>query len=385
MIHDGLEHKWVAGLDLGKSQDYSAFAVLHATRRAPSDGGVTIIPDGAGGKITEVVPPPLFLAESAERTAQQLKWQYRLVYLKRWENLTDYTVISEWLAKMYSRSPDPAQPTKLGLCGTTLAVDHTGVGDPMCDMIVKDMRIGGGKARVVPVHITGGTKTTPRERGGYNVPKKSLVSVMQSLITGGDKKRLTYAERLDNGRALVKELDNFKVKINEATANESFECLVGGTMVETLEGLKPIECVTDRDMVATREGYRRVLWAGETKRVRKLCRATFDHNTLEGTDDHLVWTTNRGWAELGKLTCRDLIIRANTSGRTARLVVPVETIESPSPVPVYDVVVEGCHEFYANGVLAHNSWREHEHDDLVLALAITCWAAENATQQFNMW
>lgn len=184
---------------------------------------MTIIDEPGTGKVVEVTPPPLFLVESTERTAQQLKWQYRLVYLKRWENLTDYTAISEWLAKMYSRSPDPANPTRLGLRGTTLAVDHTGVGDPMCDMIVKDMRLGGGKARVVPVHITGGTKTTPRERGGYNVPKKSLVSVVQSLITGGDRKRLTYAERLDNGRALVKELDGFKVKINEATANESYE------------------------------------------------------------------------------------------------------------------------------------------------------------------
>jgi hypothetical protein len=40
---------------------------------------------------------------------------------------------------------------------------------------------------------------------------------------------------------------------------------------------------------------------------------------------------------------------------------------------VYDLVVEGCHEFFANGVLVHNSWRERDHDDLVLAVALALY------------
>jgi hypothetical protein len=45
-------------------------------------------------------------------------------------------------------------------------------------------------------------------------------------------------------------------------------------------------------------------------------------------------------------------------------------------VPVFDLVVEGDHEFFANGVLVHNSWRERDHDDLVLAVALASWQAE---------
>ena len=45
-----------------------------------------------------------------------------------------------------------------------------------------------------------------------------------------------------------------------------------------------------------------------------------------------------------------------------------------TPLPVYDLSVEGDHEFFANGVLVHNSaWRERDHDDLVLALALAVW------------
>lgn len=42
---------------------------------------------------------------------------------------------------------------------------------------------------------------------------------------------------------------------------------------------------------------------------------------------------------------------------------------------MYDLVVEDCHEFFANGVLVHNSWRERDHDDLVLALALALYVA----------
>jgi hypothetical protein len=52
------------------------------------------------------------------------------------------------------------------------------------------------------------------------VPKKELVATAQSALQGS---RLTIAAKLKEAGTLKKELQNFKVKINIASATESFE------------------------------------------------------------------------------------------------------------------------------------------------------------------
>jgi hypothetical protein len=104
-----------------------------------------------------------------------------------------------------------AQPP---LAGSILAVDQTGVGRPVIDL----MRGAKIQARVLPVTITAGQKATATEGGGWLVPKKELVSTLQVLLAA---RRLQVAPSLAEAPTLVRELLNFQVKVTRA-AHEIF-------------------------------------------------------------------------------------------------------------------------------------------------------------------
>ncbi len=97
------------------------------------------------------------------------------------------------------------------MIGTSLAPDYTGVGRPLVD----DLRASGITATVRPVTLTGGLQVTPNDAAGYNVPKRSLVAVLQLLL---QSRRLTIARSLPDAAVLAKELTTFKVKVTTAGA-----------------------------------------------------------------------------------------------------------------------------------------------------------------------
>ena len=83
-------------------------------------------------------------------------------------------------------------------------------------------------------------------------------------------------------------------------------CLVWDTKVETFTGPKPIQEIVAGDYVLTRQGYKRVKWAGPTKKVADIVSVRFSNGTtVTGTADHRVWTQNRGWIELASLRSDD--------------------------------------------------------------------------------
>jgi hypothetical protein len=106
-----------------------------------------------------------------------------------------------------------------------LAVDTTGVGRPVADML---------RARVDEwleedqntyinlawITITGGDSVTKAEGGGLRVPKRDLASAPLVLM---QNKQLKIAEGLQLADTLKRELLNFKVKINIATGHDSYE------------------------------------------------------------------------------------------------------------------------------------------------------------------
>jgi hypothetical protein len=166
----------IAGLDLGQAQDYSALAVL-------------------------------------ERQEKDGQAQYLLNHLRRWALGTPYTVIAADLGELFChrRQGDKETPP---LAGAPLAVDQTGVGRAVVDMI----RDAGLYAQLSPVLITAGHATTYGEDGAWHVPKKELVSTLQVLLQGA---RLKIA-RVPDREVLVKELLAFRVKVT-AAGNETFE------------------------------------------------------------------------------------------------------------------------------------------------------------------
>ena len=99
----------------------------------------------------------------------------------------------------------------------SLVVDQTGVGRAVVDMLWDELR-GQVPCHFTAVTITGGHAVTNPANGCLHVPKKELVGAVQVLL---QSRRLRIAQTLPEAPVLVKELDNFRVKITEA-ANETF-------------------------------------------------------------------------------------------------------------------------------------------------------------------
>ena len=160
------------GLDLGQTRDFTALAVLE--RSPPTDAG------------TAVEPP-----------------EYALRHLHRYPLGTPYTEIVPAVVALVRDGP---------LAESPVVVDQTGVGRAVVDMLRQAI------GWVVPVSITGGQAVTVAEDRSFHVPKKELVTCLQVVLQG---RRLRIARGLHEADVLVRELQQFQVKITQA-ANETF-------------------------------------------------------------------------------------------------------------------------------------------------------------------
>lgn len=182
-----------SGLDLGSVADFS---VLCTVERSPRFEPGT----------------------EPQRRPDRRRWRYTVRWLESWDLGTRYTDI---VAGVRDRFETPA------LKWTRLAADMTGVGVAVVDQI----RAARVAARVTPVVITAGHKTTRDEKTGEcHVPKKELVSTLLVLMQAGlvkwaDPRTLPKAGEAGAYRAMLvkleKELADFRVKLTRA-ANETF-------------------------------------------------------------------------------------------------------------------------------------------------------------------
>ncbi len=181
-----MPNKFYLGLDLGQAQDYSALAILE--RQGYSRGAV-----------------------------------YHCRHLQRWPLRTSYMAIVSDTARMVNSKE--LQPANELLRRTqpkpVLAVDATGVGAPVIDLF-KAERMNG---QLEPIQITGGSEVT-NENGVTRVPKRDLVSSAQVALQNN---RLQIAAVLPDAPTLIRELQNFQVKINVDTAHDSYGAWREGT------------------------------------------------------------------------------------------------------------------------------------------------------------
>jgi hypothetical protein len=89
-----------------------------------------------------------------------------------------------------------------------LAVDGTGVGQPVVDLL-RDARPG---CNILPVKFTGGG-AEGHHGGYYTVPKRDLITGLQTLIQTRD---LKIAGGMAEGEALFKEMGNMRVRVSTA-------------------------------------------------------------------------------------------------------------------------------------------------------------------------
>jgi hypothetical protein len=177
------------GLDLGQAHDYTAIAVLEKFVRTRQ---VTrIVRDYRG-----IDEPRIELETFPAR--------YALRHLERPRLGTSYPAVVERVRALL------ATPQLRGK--TSLVLDYTGVGRPVFDMFRRE-----GLERV-PILLHGGVSVT-REGGAWRVPKRDLVGALLVLFGEG---RLDISRRMPEAPTLVRELENFKMKINPVTSSDSY-------------------------------------------------------------------------------------------------------------------------------------------------------------------
>lgn len=153
---------FVVGVDLGQVRDYTAIAILDLSRRGSDD-------------------------------------LYALRRLERYRDIP-YTDVVQRLEEIHTKLKD-----------AEFVVDATGVGAPVVDMLDSH------SVRPVRVYIHGGTSVS-FEGGVWKVPKRDLVSTVQILLQNGLLK-IAPGPLAD---VLISEMLNFRMKINPATAHDSY-------------------------------------------------------------------------------------------------------------------------------------------------------------------
>jgi phage FluMu gp28-like protein len=154
------------GLDLGQKHDFSTMAILEK-RPGPACG-------------------------------------YRLRHLERFNLNTAYPVVAQRAQVLVAMTARHGR--------TQLVMDLTGVGAPVFDLLQA------AGVRPVAITITGG-RSVSGTLEHLHVPKRILIGTLAVLFGAG---RLKIGERIPHAAELAKELQNFHVKINPRTRQESY-------------------------------------------------------------------------------------------------------------------------------------------------------------------
>ena len=160
--------QFIVGLDLGQAQDYTAICVLEI---------------------------PLVMAAHSSDDPIQVR------HLERVRG-TPYPAVVARVSEIMAGLGEAA----------TLVIDLTGVGRPVSDLFTqKGIRHYG-------ISIHGGDQVTG-EGMYFRVPKRDLVTAVLISLQRG---KLKIAASLPDSTTLVKELENFRVKIDPKTAHDSY-------------------------------------------------------------------------------------------------------------------------------------------------------------------
>ena len=125
-------------------------------------------------------------------------------------------------------------------------------------------------------------------------------------------------------------------------------CLSGDTPIWMADGTqRPISEIKAGDFVCTRFGRARVAASGMTNPAAAIWE--MPGHGLRGTCDHQVFSRRRGFVPLGEIEEFEPLYAFGDRLTYATKPHPTGTFE-----PVYDLTIEGAHEFFANGILVHN-------------------------------
>ena len=203
------------GLDLGQARDYTALCVLEESVWVREASLQSLVLDRAGWYAPgDLLPAQVDTAEAwTRRDGRPADPPLSIRHLERLPLGTSYPAVVERVRQVLATPP-------LRAVTTALVVDETGVGRPVCDLF----RMAG--VAIVPVTITGGTAISGDPTSGLHVPKRDLVTSAQVLL---QNRRLKIASSLPAAAVLVKELEDFKVKISITTGHDTYDAWREGT------------------------------------------------------------------------------------------------------------------------------------------------------------
>lgn len=168
----------------------------------------------------------------------------------------------------------------------------------------------------------------------------------------------------------------------------SCSCFRDGTKIMTLMGEKNIEDITEMDYVLTRKGFKKVKHAwcnGE----RDCIEVNVEGTKIICTPDHRFIDSFNNEIEAQDLTEELTLLKAVKFRKGKYQLRPAHlTAKTTSMVgryAVYDIEVEDCHEFFANGVLVHNCAYVDELDELdtQTAMAVVKSINDRCRQQID--
>lgn len=201
-------YQFYLALDVGQSQDYSALALieepLHVRERSSFGQDLTLEP---GWVLPSKLEPWVAeqLRTSAGRHGRPHDPPLLVNGLERFDLGTRYPDVIDRVRELLIS--EPLRDKRLALL-----VDKTGVGAPIVDAFLQ------AGIHPIAISIHGGEKVG-RDRDGYRVPKRDLVSAVKVPLQNG---RLGVAPSLAHATTLRAELANFRMKIDPATAHDSY-------------------------------------------------------------------------------------------------------------------------------------------------------------------
>lgn len=135
--------------------------------------------------------------------------------------------------------------------------------------------------------------------------------------------------------------------------DDSLECLIAETLVATETGQRRIDSIKVGDRVWTRGGLKPVMACGLIKRDAPLVSVEFSNGArLTGTSGHFVFVQGKGFIRLDHLAIRDSV----ESDDLYRVLV-IKNVIMAQTADVYDLSIADQPEYYASGILVHNSAR----------------------------
>lgn len=226
----------------------------------------------------------------------------------------------------------------------------------------------------IPVPASGknkGKKATGKDViSEANLPETNQLLYVRSLKTLIS----TFTEKLP---AAVAPDGRIHASFKSTGAATGRMCIAKGTLINTVEGLKPIESLTHNDKVFSVVGLskrtgkpkirpRRVKnkWiTGIGKHCLRIkwisCNKILTSGAIECTPEHRIMLASGEWVEAQNLKPGDSICRAINDTKSNRMkfdnCCTVVSIYDAGSRTVYDIEVEKDHNFFANSICVHNS------------------------------